>query len=52
MRPTDASEIRNIVRNLLNKNSSGPDNISNTILKKLTEQIIRPMAINNQQINQ
>ena len=45
MRPTDVNEIRNILRNLLNKNSSGPDNISNTILKKLAEQIVKPMTI-------
>ena len=45
MRPTDINEIRNILRNLLNKNSSGPDNISNTILKKLAEQIVKPMTI-------
>ena len=43
--PTDKTEIENLINKLENKNSSGYDKISNTILKRLRASIIIPLEI-------
>ena len=45
LRPTDHTEIVNIINKLPNKNSSGNDEISNILLKKLLPSIIYPLCI-------
>ena len=43
--PTTSSEILKLIDSLPNKNSSGHDNISNTMLKSLSQSIIVPLEI-------
>ena len=43
--PCTAEEIRTIIQQLPHKTSSGHDNISNVLLKKLTECLIHPLSI-------
>ena len=45
LRPTCEQEIGNIIEKLPNKNSSGYDNISNTLLKKLKPCLLKPLNI-------
>ena len=45
MTPTDANEIDNIISKMLNKKSSGYDNISNQMLKWLRPVIVIPLSI-------
>ena len=45
LKPTDSTEIINIINKLPNKNSSGNDEISNVLLKKLLPSIIYPICI-------
>ena len=50
---TDESEISTIIKNLPNKKSSGPDGISNCILKELKQVLLKPLAIIfNQSLNE
>ena len=41
--PTDKSEIRSLIMNLQAKNSSGYDEISNTLLKRLCPSLLNPL---------
>ena len=41
--PTDAQEIRSLITNLPAKNSSGYDEISNNLLKKLISSLVHPL---------
>ena len=45
LKPTDVEEITTIIHKLPNKNSSGNDEISNILLKKLLPSIIYPLTI-------
>ena len=45
MSPTNKYEILTIVKNLTNKSSSGCDDISNSILKKIIDNIVEPLVI-------
>ena len=45
MLPTDAGEIKSLIRLLPSKNSSGFDDISNTLLKRICDSIILPLNI-------
>ena len=45
LRPTSEQEIIKIIEMLPNKNSSGYDNISNILLKKLKHSILKPLNI-------
>ena len=45
LRPTSEQEINKIIEMLPNKNSSGYDNISNILLKKLKFAILKPLNI-------
>ena len=42
---TNEIEIKKVISTLLNKNSSGIDNISNNLLKKLSEALLTPLEI-------
>ena len=43
--PTSEKEIKDLIQSLPNKNSSGYDNISNVLLKKLSPEILIPLKI-------
>lgn len=43
--PVTESEIRRMIKNLKNKNSTGYDNISNRVLKALEDCIIEPLVV-------
>ena len=43
--PTSEKEIKDLIQSLSNKNSSGYDNISNVLLKKLSPAIVTPLNI-------
>ena len=43
--PTNEKEIKNLIQSLPNKNSSGYDNISNVLLKKISPAILTPLTI-------
>ena len=43
--PTDKNEIKKLINNLQNKHSSGYDNITNVILKRLQNSILTPLEI-------
>ena len=43
--PTDPTEIRNLIRNLPNKYSSGNDDLNNIVLKKLESSIVYPLSL-------
>ena len=43
--PTNEKEIKDLIQSLPNKNSSGYDNISNVLLKKLSPEILTPLKI-------
>ena len=45
LRPTSEHEINKIIDKLPNKNSSGHDNISNILLKKLKAPLLKPLNI-------
>ena len=45
MHPTSEYEIRKIVQEMDNKTSSGHDDISNTLLKKLIVNISKPLCL-------
>ena len=45
LRPTSEQEIEKIIKKLPNKNSSGYDNISNILLKKLKFPLLKPLNI-------
>ena len=45
LRPTSEQEINKIIEKLPNKNSSGYDNISNILLKKLKLPLLKPLNI-------
>ena len=45
LRPTSEQEINKIIEKLPNKNSSGHDNISNILLKKLKAPLLKPLNI-------
>ena len=45
MSPTDANEIKQIIRSLQLKKRSGHDNLSPHLFKLLAEQISQPIAI-------
>ena len=45
LRPTSEQEINKIIEKLPNKNSSGYDNISNILLKKLKFPLLKPLNI-------
>ena len=45
LRPTSEQEIEKIIEKLPNKNSSGYDNISNILLKKLKFPLLKPLNI-------
>ena len=45
MSPTNKYEILTIVKNLTNKSSSGCDDISNSMLKKIIDNIVEPLVI-------
>ena len=45
MHPTDTEEIKSIIRLLPSKNSSGFDDISNTLLKRICDSIVIPLNI-------
>ena len=45
LRPTSEQEINKIIEKLPNKNSSGYDNISNILLKKLKIPLLKPLNI-------
>ena len=45
LRPTSEQEINRIIEKLPNKNSSGYDNISNILLKKLKFPLLKPLNI-------
>ena len=45
LRPTSEQEINKIIEKLPNKNSSGHDNISNILLKKLKAPLLTPLNI-------
>lgn len=50
---TTETEVRNIINNLPNKTSSGFDNISNILLKRISPAIIKPLTlIFNNSLNQ
>ena len=45
LRPTSTIEIRNIINDLPNKQSSGHDGVSNTLIKKLVFSLVVPLEI-------
>ena len=45
LKPTDSIEIREVINDLIPKNSSGHDNLSNKLLKKLLPAVIEPLTI-------
>ena len=45
LRPTSEQEINKIIEKLPNKNSSGHDNISNILLKRLEDPLLSPLNI-------
>ena len=45
LRPTNATEINNIINELPNKQSSGHDHVSNCLLKKLVFCLVEPLVI-------
>ena len=45
LHPTNPTEIRKIIRNLKNKNSSGIDDISNVVIKRLIDSLVEPLSI-------
>ena len=51
--PTDTGEIRSLIMNLPAKNSSGYDEISNNLLKKLCPSLLDPLKkIFNKSLNE
>ena len=42
--PTDAQEVRSVIKTLRPKRSSGPDNISSWLIKQLSDVISEPLA--------
>ena len=45
LHPTNPTEIRKIISNLKNKNSSGIDDISNVLIKRLIDSLVEPLSI-------
>ena len=45
LRPTNYMEIKNLLRRLPNKGSSGFDKIDNILLKKLEDELVKPICI-------
>ena len=45
LQPTDESEVSNLIENVPNKTSSGPDGISNHTLKDLKQALVKPLTI-------
>ena len=45
LNPTNCYEIRKVIDNLKNKHSSGHDNVSNYLIKKLKDVMITPLCI-------
>ena len=43
--PTNATEISNLITNLVPKNSGGYDNLSNKLIKKIVPAIVNPLTI-------
>ena len=43
--PTNEKELEKLIQSLPNKNSSGYDNISNVLLKKISPEILTPLTI-------
>ena len=45
LNPTDSTEIKELINDLVPKNSSGYDNVSNKLLKRLLPAVIEPLTI-------
>ena len=45
LNPTDSTEIRELINDLVPKNSSGYDNLLNKLLKRLLPAVIEPLTI-------